>query len=64
MDSLAPLVAFYPRCLLWGMFASMVEMQLGIHLMQSSSMAYTMKTESQEELEGIGEQMWRKGWCL
>ena len=64
MDSLAPLVPFNPRCLLWGMLASVMEIQLGIHLMQSISMAYTMKPESQEELEVVGEQMWRKGWCL
>ena len=64
MESLDPLVPFSSRCLLWGVFAFVVEMQRGIHLTQSNSMAYTMKPESQEVLEVTSEQMRGKGWCL
>ena len=45
MDSPNPLVLFSAQCLLWGMFASVREMQLGIHLMQGSSIGFHTKQD-------------------
>ena len=45
MDSLDSLVPFSPRCLLWGVFASVLDMQQGIYLMQGSSIGLHTKQD-------------------
>ena len=64
VDCTNPLVPSRPNVCIGG-FAFVVEMQLGIHLVQSSSIELHDKNGIlKEELEVAEEQMKRKVWCL